>query len=71
MNKEQFDALMGKFDSFGTKLNELETKVATFGKQPEADKKTTPTSTIKATKQVKTKAQQASQLNSSANLKPC
>lgn len=39
MNKEQFDALMGKFDSFGTKLNELETKVAAFGKQPEADKK--------------------------------
>ena len=39
MNKEQYDALMGKLDSFGTKLNELETKVATFGKQPEADKK--------------------------------
>lgn len=39
MNKEQFDALMGKFDSFGTKLNELETKVEAFSKQPEADKK--------------------------------
>ncbi|QYK02435.1 GPO family capsid scaffolding protein [Shewanella psychrotolerans] len=39
MNKEQFDALMGKFDTFGTKLTELETKVETFGKKPEADKK--------------------------------
>jgi len=39
MNKEQFDALMGKLETFGTKLNALETKVETFGKQPEADKK--------------------------------
>lgn len=36
MNKEQFDTLMGKFDTFGTKLTELETKVETFGKKPEA-----------------------------------
>ncbi|WP_418358394.1 GPO family capsid scaffolding protein [Shewanella basaltis] len=35
MNKEQFDALMGKFETFGTKLTELETKVETFGKKPE------------------------------------
>ena len=35
MNKEQFDALMGKFETFGTKLTELETKVETFGKTPE------------------------------------
>jgi hypothetical protein len=34
MNKEQFDALMGKFETFGTKLTELETKVETFGKKP-------------------------------------
>ncbi|MDR9767679.1 GPO family capsid scaffolding protein [Shewanella baltica] len=39
MDKKQFDALMGKFDTFGTKLTELETKVETFGKKPEADKK--------------------------------
>ncbi|MGI2101894.1 GPO family capsid scaffolding protein [Shewanella oncorhynchi] len=39
MDKQQFDALMGKFDTFGTKLTELETKVETFGKKPEADKK--------------------------------
>ena len=35
MNKEQFDALMGKFETFGKKLTELETKVETFGKKPE------------------------------------
>ena len=35
MNKEQFDALMGKFETFGTKLTELDTKVETFGKKPE------------------------------------
>ncbi|WP_372942914.1 GPO family capsid scaffolding protein [Shewanella sp.] len=34
MNKEQFDALMGKFETFGFKLTELETKVETFGKKP-------------------------------------
>jgi hypothetical protein len=34
MNKEQFDALMGKFETFGTALTELETKVETFGKAP-------------------------------------
>jgi hypothetical protein len=35
MDKAQFDALMGKFETFGTKLTELETKVETFGKKPE------------------------------------
>jgi hypothetical protein len=34
MKQEQFDALMGKFETFGTKLTELETKVETFGKKP-------------------------------------
>jgi hypothetical protein len=37
MDQQQFDALMGKFDTFGAKLTELEGKVETFGKQPEAD----------------------------------
>ncbi|MGP1832242.1 GPO family capsid scaffolding protein [Shewanella frigidimarina] len=36
MDKAQFDALMGKFETFGTKLTELETKVDTFSKKPEA-----------------------------------
>ena len=35
MKTEQFDALMGKFEIFGTKLTELESKVDTFGKKPE------------------------------------
>tara|TARA_R110002033_G_scaffold12384_1_gene37580 strand:+ start:211 stop:1104 length:894 start_codon:yes stop_codon:yes gene_type:complete len=35
MDQQQFDALMGKFETFGTKLIELESKVETFGKQPE------------------------------------
>jgi hypothetical protein len=35
MDKAQFDALMGKFETFGTKLTELETKVDTFSKKPE------------------------------------
>jgi hypothetical protein len=34
MDKTQFDALMGKFETFGTKLTELESKVATFGQKP-------------------------------------
>ena len=36
MKTEQFEALMGKFETFDTKLTELETKVDTFGKKPEA-----------------------------------
>ena len=35
MDKAQFEALMGKFETFGTKLTELESKVDTFGKKPE------------------------------------
>lgn len=35
MDKPQFDALMGKFETFGTKLTELESKFETFGKKPE------------------------------------
>lgn len=34
MNKEQFDAVMGKFDGLETKVNDLETK---FSKQPKAE----------------------------------
>ncbi|WP_413472356.1 GPO family capsid scaffolding protein [Shewanella baltica] len=56
MNKEQFDALMGKFDTFGTKLTELETKVETFGKKPEADKKDDVKVELDADKKVDDKA---------------
>lgn len=56
MNKEQFDALMGKFDTFGTKLTELETKVETFGKNPEADKKDDVKVELDADKKVDDKA---------------
>jgi hypothetical protein len=34
MNKEQFEALTGKFETFGTKLNELEGKFEAFGQKP-------------------------------------
>ena len=56
MNKEQFEALMGKFDTFGTKLTELETKVETFGKKPEADKKDDVKVELDADKKVDDKA---------------
>ncbi|NRB23825.1 MAG: hypothetical protein HRU42_09170 [Shewanella sp.] len=38
MNKEQFEALMGQFTKFGTRLEGLESKVEAFGKKPEGDK---------------------------------
>jgi hypothetical protein len=34
MKTEQFDALMGKFETFGNKLNELEEKFEAFGQKP-------------------------------------
>ncbi|MCS6125726.1 capsid protein [Shewanella baltica] len=73
MNKEQFDALMGKFDTFGTKLTELETKVETFGKKPEADKKDDVKVELDADKKVDDKAatgitaEQFSKLSESIN----
>ena len=38
MNKEQFEALMGQFTAFGTRLDGLESKAKAFGKKPEGDK---------------------------------
>ncbi|MFT5788028.1 MAG: hypothetical protein ACI8SJ_000123 [Shewanella sp.] len=37
MNKEQFEALMGQFTTFGTRLEGLESKVEAFGKKPEGE----------------------------------
>jgi hypothetical protein len=67
MNKEQFDALMGKFETFGTALTELETKVETFGKapaEPEAPAETlVPAAAVTAAPGVS--AEQFSKLNDS------
>lgn len=38
MNKEQFDALMGKVDGISAKVGELEGKIAEFSKKPADDK---------------------------------
>lgn len=65
MNKEQFDALIGKFDTFGAKLTELESKVETFGKKPDeatTEPETTTTTVIEETEATGVTAEQFSAL---------
>jgi hypothetical protein len=63
MDKAQFDALMGKFETFGATLTELEGKVETFGKQPEETTEGTETDTTKVTDKTETPGVSAEQFS--------